>query len=153
MPMHINLRAVRALAAAVAVLIAASLVACGSGDDEAAGKPADVVRAYHDAIAGGDGKGACRQLTPGAQKQLQDSTQGAARASCDQVIELLSAFYDGSAKKALRAAKVTVTEDGDTATASFSAPLGLGGPPQQQSYDLTRTDGTWKIEKLQLAGG
>jgi hypothetical protein len=152
--MHINLRVVRALVspvATVAVLITAVLAGCGSGSEGGSTKPADVVTRYHAAIAEGDGSAACAQLSAAAQKQLQESTQGAARGSCTQVIELLSAFYDGAAKKALKVAKVTVIEDGDAATASFSAPLGIGGPPQQQSYDLKRTGGKWKIEKLQLA--
>ncbi len=142
----------RAFVATVGVLLTAVAVGCGSGEDGAGKSPADVVTAYHTAIAAGDAKSACGQLSDAAQKQLRDSTQGAARGSCEQVIELISAFYDGSAKKALKEAKIAITEDGDAATATFQAPLGLGGPPTSQSYDLVRSDGNWKIEKLQLAG-
>src|SRR5215210_6189363 len=81
----------------------------GCGGDDGAASPADAVRAYNGAVADGDGDRACAQLDASAQKELQQSTQGAARGSCKQVIELLAAFYDDATKQRLRDAKVAAS--------------------------------------------
>jgi hypothetical protein len=137
--------------ACLLLVITAAVAGCGSGE-KSSSSPADAVRVYHAAIADGDAGKACDQLSDQAQKQLRDSTQGAARGSCEQVIELVVAFYDRTTKEALRKAKVTVKEKGDSATASFQAPVGLGGPPQTQTYELSRQGGEWKINQLGLIG-
>jgi hypothetical protein len=40
---------------------------------------------------------------------------------------------------------------GDAATATFTAPPGLGGTPREQHYELRREGGDWKIHKLDLS--
>src|SRR4051794_9531202 len=101
------------------LLGALALAGCGAAA-QGAGNPADAVRAYHAAIAAGDGAKACDQLDEAAQQQLRDATQGAVRGSCKQVIDLLSAFWDGATKHGLKRAKVTIGHrDDDSAVATF----------------------------------
>ena len=108
------------------------------------------MRAYNDAVAGGDGEKACNQLDPAAQKELQRSTQGAARGSCPQVIDLLSAFYDDATKDRLREAKVAASQTGAAARARFTSPVAFGGPDRAQTYELRREGDSWKITSLGL---
>src|SRR3954451_2122988 len=136
----------RPVMTACALALAAAPSACGDG----ASSPADAVRAYNNALADGNGDKACAQLDPAAQKELQDSTQGAARGSCKKVIELIAAFYDDATKDRLRAAKVAASEQGDRGSARFSSPTGLGGPDRAQTYQLRRIKGEWKITSLGL---
>ena len=133
---------------AAALALAAYAVGCG-GDDAAS--PADAVRAYNGALADGDGERACEQLDAAAQEELQQATQGRARGSCKQVIELIAAFYDEATKDKLREAKVASSAQGDQGSARFSAPTGLGGPAREQTYELHRTGGEWKITSLGLS--
>jgi len=130
-----------------ALLVAAATTACGRGDK--ASSPADAVRDYNSAVADGDGERACDRLTPEAQEELQQSTQGQARGSCEHVIGLLSAFYDDATKERLRDAKVAGSEQGDRGSARFTSP-GLGGPGGEQAYQLRKVDDDWKIASLGL---
>lgn len=134
-----------------ALALAAVPSACG-GDDSAS-SPADAVRSYNGAVADGDGEKACGYLDVSAQKELQESTQGSARGSCKQVIEVISAFLDDTTKDRLREAKVAASEQGDQGRARFNSPASFGGPEQAQTYELRRTDGDWKITSLGLSGG
>jgi hypothetical protein len=133
---------------AFALALAAVPSACG---DDSASSPADAVRAYNSALADGDGEKACGYLDNAAQKELQESTQGAARGSCQKVIELIAAFYDDATKERLKEAKVAASEQGDRGSARFNSPTGLGGPDRAQTYELRRTDGKWKITSLGLS--
>jgi hypothetical protein len=132
-----------------ALALAAHTLGCGG---DTASSPADAVRAYNGAVADGDGERACARLDAGAQQELRQSTQGQARGSCKQVIELLAAFYDDATKQKLRDAKVAASEQGDRGSARFSSPVGLGGPAREQTYELRRIDGDWKITSLGLSG-
>jgi len=136
---------------AAALVLATAPSACG-GDDGAA-SPADAVRSYNNAVADGDGERACNQLDSAAQQELRDSTQGAARGSCKQVIELVAAFYDDATKERLRDAKVAGSEQGDRGSARFTSPVGFGGPEREQTYELRKVDGEWKITSLGLTLG
>jgi hypothetical protein len=138
--------------AALLLTLALLAAATGCGADQGAGSPADAVRAYNAAIAEGDGERACAQLDPAAQKELQDSTQGAIRSSCKQVIDLLSQFYDDATKQRLRDAKVEAETVGDRATARFLSPVGFGAPDREQTYEMRRVGGDWKIASLGLHG-
>jgi hypothetical protein len=133
----------RALPVTVLLLTVAG---CGSG--AGASSPADSVRSYNSAVADGDGSGACGQLDASARKELQLSTQGAIRGSCNQVIETLAAFYDEATKDRLRKAKVESKPHGDRATATFTSPVAFGGPDRKQTYELRKVDGNWKIASL-----
>jgi hypothetical protein len=139
---------VRPALTVAALALAATPSACGG--DDGASSPADAVRTYNNAVADGDGERACEQLDPAAQEELQQSTQGAARGSCKQVIELIAAFYDDATKDKLRDAKIAASEQGDRGSARFSSPGGLGGPDAQQTYQLRRVEGDWKITSLGL---
>jgi len=134
---------------ACALALAAAPAACG---DDGASSPADAVRAYNSALADGNGDKACAQLDVAAQKELQESIQGAARGSCKKVIEAIAAFYDDATKDRLRKAKVAASEQGDHGSARFNSPAGLGGPDQAQTYELRREGGKWKITSLGLSG-
>ena len=129
------------------LVFAIAPIACG-GDDAAS--PADAVRAYNTAVADGDGDRACELLDDSAQRELQDSTQGSARGSCKQVIELVAAFNDDATKERLRDAKVAGSEQGDRGSARFTSPVGFGGPDRAQTYELRKIDGEWKITSLGL---
>jgi hypothetical protein len=132
---------------------ALALVATGAGcgGDDASSTPAGAVRAYNDAVADGNGDKACGQLADSAQKELQRSTQGSARGSCKQVIDLLGAFYDDATKERLRDAKVAAAEQGDSARARFRSPVAFGGPDRDQTYELKREGDSWKITSLGFA--
>ena len=106
--------------------------------------------AYNDAVAAGDGDKACSLLDPAAQKELQNQTQGSARGSCKQVIDLLAAFWDDATKERLKNAKVAVAQQNDTARARFTSPVPFGGPDRAQTYVLKREGGKWKITSLGL---
>jgi hypothetical protein len=140
----------RLVLTACAVALAATVIACG---DDGASSPADAVRAYNTAIADGDGERACAQLDQSAQNELRDSTQGAARGSCKQVVELLAAFYDDATKDSLRDAEVAASEQGDRGRARITSPVASGGPSQAQTFELRRIDGEWKITSLGLDPG
>jgi hypothetical protein len=141
----------RPLLTVAAVTIAAAVTACGG--DDGASSPADAVRSYNGAVAAGDGEKACGHLDTAAQKELQESTQGAARGSCKQVIELLAAFLDDATKDRLKDAKVAASEQGDRGSARFTSPAAFdGGAEQAQTYELRKVDGEWKITSLGLSG-
>lgn len=135
-------------ATALGLVVAIAPLACG-GDDAAS--PADAVRAYNTAVADGDGERACDLLDDSAQRELRDSTQGQARGSCKQIIELAAAFNDDATKERLRDAKVAGSEQGDRGSARFTSPAGFGGPDQAQTYELRKVDGEWKITSLGLS--
>jgi hypothetical protein len=130
-----------------AVALVLSIAGCG---DDGAGSPADAVRSYNSAVADGDGKAACDRLDKTAQDELRQSTQGPTRSSCAKVIETLAAFYDDATKERLRKAEVRAQPSGNRATATFNAPAALGGPDREQSYELRKVDGDWKIASLGL---
>ena len=132
--------------------LALAVTGAGCGGDDASSTPAGAVRTYNDAVADGNGDKACAQLDVAAQKELQESIQGAARGSCKKVIEAIAAFYDDATKDRLREAKVAASEQGDRGRARFNSPSGLGGPDQAQTYELRREDGNWKITSLGLSG-
>lgn len=137
-----------ALTVAALALVA---TAGGCGGDDASSTPAGAVRAYNDAVAEGDGERACEQLDPAAEKELRRATQGSARGSCKQVIDLLSAFYDDATKDRLEKTEVAAAEQGDTARVRFRSPVGFGGPDRDQTYELKRVGGEWKITSLGLS--
>ena len=132
-------------------LLAITVLAfAGCGDDQAS-SPAGAVRAYNDAVADGDGERACGYLDPAAQEELRQSTQGEARRSCEEVIDLLAEFYDDTTKDRLRNAEVAASEQGDRAAARLTSPDGLGGPEREQAIELRRSGDEWRIVSLGLA--
>lgn len=134
----------------ITLLTLAATFTAACGGDDATSSPAGAVRAYNDAVADGDGERACGYLDPAAQEELRQSTQGEARGSCRQVIELLSAFYDDATKDRLRDAEVAASTEGERAAARLTSPAGFGGPDREQAIELRRVDGEWKIVSLGL---
>jgi hypothetical protein len=134
----------------MAAVVTAALAIGGCGGDDAYSTPAKSVSAYNHAVAGGDGDKACAHLDPSAQKELQNSTQGSARGSCKQVIDLLAAFYDDATKDRLRGAKIATSQHDDSALARFNSPVPFGGPDKPQTYELRKSGGKWKITSLGL---
>ena len=132
-----------------AVALVLTVAGCGNGGS--ASSPADAVRSYNAAVADGDGERACARLDSAAQDELRESTQGAIRGSCRQVIETLAAFYDDATKQRLRETKVDTHTDDDSATATFASPVALGGPDGRATYELEQVDGDWKITSLGIA--
>src|SRR5215203_4968980 len=128
--------------------LGAALIGCGG--DDGGSSPADAVRAFNGAVADGDGDRACAVLDDAAEAELQQSTQGSASSSCKQVIKLLAAFYDDATKDRLRDVKVEAPAEGERATARFTSPAATGGPEREQTYELRRVDGDWKIDSLGL---
>jgi hypothetical protein len=134
------------------LLGAVALAGCGAAA-VGSGSPSDPVREYHAAIAKGDGTKACDQLDATARAQLRAAVQGAVRNSCEKTVELLAAFWDVATKTLLKNARVDIEHrDKNGAIATFTAPLGVGGGPTQQAYELKRDDGSWKIHRLDLSG-
>jgi hypothetical protein len=131
--------------------LALAATGAGCGGDDASSTPAGAVRTYNDAVADGNGDKACAQLADSAQKELQRSTQGSARGSCKQVVDLLAAFYDDATKNRLHDAKVAAAQTGDTARARFTSPVAFGGPEREQTYELRRVGDSWKITSLGFA--
>jgi hypothetical protein len=131
----------RCVMPAVALLV----TAVGCGGASSASSPTDAVRSFNSAVADGDGARACDLLDGAARRELQDSTQGAIRGSCRQVIEALAAFYDDATKDRLRDAEVQSQPDGDRATATFASAV---TPGRRESYSLRRTGGSWRIASL-----
>jgi hypothetical protein len=134
---------------AVALLL--TVAGCGSGGS--ASSPGDAVRSYNAAVAAGDGERACERLDKAAQDELRQSTQGAIRSSCPDVIDALAGFYDDATKERLRETKVETRSDGDSAIATFASPVALGGPDRRATYELERVDGDWKIASLGIGAG
>jgi hypothetical protein len=132
------------------LLTAAALATAGCGDDDEASSPEGAVEAYNEAVADGDGERACGYLDQAAQEELRQATQGDARGSCPQIIDLLSAFYDDATKDRLRDAKVEAATRGDRAAARLNSPAGFGGPNREQTIELRRVGDEWKIVSLGL---
>ena len=144
--LHAAMRSRHLIPVLVTVLV---MTACGK--DDRASSPAGAVRAYNDAVADGDGERACGYLDPAAQEELRQSTQGDARKSCPDVIDLLAAFYDDTTKNELRKSEVAASQQGDSAAARLTAPDGFGGPGRSQTIQLRREGDSWKITSLGLA--
>ena len=132
------------------LITAAALAMAGCGDDDEASSPEGAVQAYNEAVADGDGERACGYLDQAAQEELRQATQGDARGSCPQIIDLISAFYDDATKDRLRDTEVEADTEGDRAAARFTSPAGFGGPDREQTMELRRVGDEWKIVTLGL---
>jgi hypothetical protein len=122
---------------AVLVLVAAG---CGGGDNSHAnGSPAgpkDQVLAYLAAFSRGDGKAACALLTPVARDGVPSLSDDLRSPDCEGAIAELS-----RSSEHLRAPHVSVTVDGDRATARIT-----NKRPAYQSQVLLRKGGDgWRI--------
>jgi hypothetical protein len=124
-------------AAPVLVLLVAG---CGGGSSSPATRstagPKDQVRAYLAAFARGDGKAACALLTPAARSGVPSLSDDLESPDCEGAIGELS-----RASERLRTPHVSVTVDGDQATARITSKR----PPYQSQVLLRKGDDGWRI--------
>jgi hypothetical protein len=136
-----------AVVAMGAVLVIAG-GACGGGDD-GSGSATDqrevegVIVGLETALRAGDAKAVCAALTAKGQREMKATTFAGDGQSCEQSVAMLGAA-SAKAKLKQRPTKVlSVTIDGDTATAKISD----AGRPALQTT-LVRQDGSWKLDTL-----
>jgi hypothetical protein len=129
-------------------IAATALAAAGcGGDGGGGGTDAEVRKAVEDyltALAAGNGRRACDQLTPGAQKEAVEIVTAAFADSgdidCEQAIEELSRDAGQDTKRTILNPEVSEVEvDGDTATARVK---GLSEPAR-----LSRVGDGWKVSR------
>jgi hypothetical protein len=121
--------------------------ACGgSSSPPSAGDAQNAVREYFKAIGNGDADGACRQLSPAAQKQLESAAKVT---SCRQAgTELVNAFTDDD-RKAIRKVKVgAVHVSGNKATVVITGPTSDDPALRTSKVPLEIIGGHWQIEQL-----
>jgi hypothetical protein len=113
---------------------------CGDGDSsQATGStrgPKDQLRAYLAAFARGDGKAACALLTPEARSGVPSLSDDLESPDCEGAIGELS-----RASERLRAPRISVTVDGDRATAQITNRR----PPYQSQVLLRKGSHGWRI--------
>jgi hypothetical protein len=131
-----HLRSAAALAA-----LSLMVAGCGGGGEETTAD--GVVTSYLDALADGDGSGACSKLTGAATREL--ATTAATQlpefgtVSCPEVVEELSGLLGEDEKQVLRDTQVSsVTIDGDEAVVEVD---GATSTPH-----LVRSGDTWLID-------
>ena len=126
-----------AIAPALLLLISG----CGGGGDSdartsSAAGPAAQVRSYLAAFARGDGKAACALLTPEARNGVPSLSDDLTSPDCEGAIAELS-----RTSERLRAPRVSVSVDGDRATARITNRR----PPYQSQVLLRKEDDGWRI--------
>jgi hypothetical protein len=128
----------RPAALALAVLV---LAGCGGGGKSEEDRVRDSVKTYLTALADGDSKKACAQLTPGQTRRVLAAAKKIPQlrtAKCPEVFDAVSARLGPDEKALLRKVKVTdVTVRGSTATTR------LQGAPR--TPELTKSGGRWLI--------
>ena len=124
------------------VLAALALLTAGCGGSDAE----DVVRDYFTAIVEQDGATACDQLTEELRREIERAPAArAAGRSCADVMDLAAGLNPGLSAEDVENLDVAVEEDGDQAVASLENPL----VRSQQTIDLVKVDGDWKISTLE----
>jgi hypothetical protein len=122
--------------AVCAVVIA--VAGCGSGQS-ARSQIAQVTHTFQTAIARGDGKQACAQLTPAAEAAIAREGSSYGAHTCEATIVLVSRGLTAAQKRLAGSAVTAITIHGDSATAGVRG----GGTPAQ----LTKVGGRWLISK------
>ena len=124
------------------VLAALALLAAGCGGTD----PDDVVRDYFTAIVEQDGAAACDQLSDELRTDIEQAPAArAAGRSCADVMELAAGLNPGLSPEDVEDLDVEIEEDGDEAVATLENPL----VRSQQTIDLVKVDGDWKISTLE----
>jgi hypothetical protein len=124
------------------VLAALALLTAGCGDSDAG----DVVRDYFTAIVEQDGAAACGLLTDDLRRDIEQApAAGPSGRSCADVMELAAGLNPGLTSGDVEDLDVEIEEDGDEAVATFENPL----VRSQQTIDLVKVDGDWKISTLE----
>ena len=144
----------RTLVALLVCVTAAALPACG-GDEPTADSqggsavapppPAnseaaitDTVRAYFNALAAGDGKRVCEQMSSTAQVEAVEGGQDFGAKTCEEAVAGASGAVDAENKRELLNTDVTdIAINGDSASASA-----VGG---RREIWLALNDGKWQI--------
>lgn len=125
-------------ACVMSFVLAIALGACGGDGDD----PGETVQTYFRALADGDGKTACDQLTGDLERQalayLAELLPEFQATSCEEALDELAENLGGDEADVLRDAKIVDTqEDGDTATVEVE-----GATSDAQ---LTKSGGRWYI--------
>jgi hypothetical protein len=131
----------------VAAATATGLAACGgSGSD-----PSAVVKTYLSAVANGDGKTACDQLTQAAQNQAAAGGQRAGLgSSCAVFLSKAAGVIPAAAKDALKNAQVGGTNiSGDGATVQVT----IQSINRTRPLHLSKVGGRWLVNDANLVGG
>jgi hypothetical protein len=132
--------------ARLATLVLATLAllapSCGGAD---AG-PDETVRDYFTAIVEQNGARACDQLTEELQRDIERAPAArTADRSCPDVMRLAAGLNPGLSTEDVDDLDIEIEEDGDKATASLKNPLSR----RQETIDLVRVGGDWKISTLE----
>lgn len=131
-------------AATLALLASAAIAAgCGASEEEAAIE--GVVERHLGAIADGDGKAACRDLTAEAKRlvviSFEAAAPGAGARTCEDAFEAVAANLDDAGERKLRDSDHRVEVRGDgTATVDSSATTG--------EIELREQRGRWVITRV-----
>lgn len=129
------------LATAVSIgAFALGLSACGDSDG-----PEQTVEDFHQALQDEDYQVFCDTLAPDLIDPLEEAAGGA---TCAEVLEQNGADLFGDLKQdaELEIVESTVSQDGTTATVSFT----VGDNPQEE-LSLVQVDDEWKIGSLDPA--
>ncbi len=133
---------------ALSVLASLALAGCG-GDDE--GEIAETIQRFYTAASRGDGKEACRQLTPAARSPVSGL-------QCEFSINQLGQLSGGAAKRRLAAVEVRdVRVQGRRATARVQIPTQTPATLQlekirERTFKWKSSD-EWKLASLGTAPG
>jgi hypothetical protein len=131
------------LLVALAVLLSATLAGSFGGGDAG---PEDAVRSYYGALAEGDGRAACRALSPDLRGEVERSRAAVSFGRrCEDLLALAPALNPHVDTGAIADLAVEVDEDGDRAVAKAENPL----VRQPETLDLTRDGDEWRISSLQ----
>jgi hypothetical protein len=124
------------------VVTTASLAALGCGGESA--DVGGIVDRHLEAIADGDSRAACRDLTAEAKKLVVVSVNATAgddvARTCETAYDGIAAGLDDAVKEKLRDSRQDVSLDGDRAVVDSSATTG--------EVQLQRTGETWRITRI-----
>ena len=119
---------------ALSLVLTLAVVAggCGSQEEDAV---RDVIKVYLRAVADGDGRKACGQLTPAGQRELIAGVFGARR--CDEAVRLYSGRLSDRLRERLRNPTIDEIEVRDSRATVHVKEIEHGA--------LEKVDGKWKI--------
>ena len=116
------------------------MLGCGGESGEAGG----IVDRHLEAIADGDSRAACRDLTAEAKRLVVVSVNATvgddSARTCEDAYAAISDGLDDAAKTELRDSRQDVTLDGDRAVVDASATTG--------EVQLERRSGRWRITRV-----
>lgn len=137
--------------AAAATLALAALPACGGSSNDTRAQIEDVLNAFTGAVAAGDTRTACAQLTPAARK-LADEAKLEDAAGCEAVLRKITSMLSEEEAEAFDELVVRrVHVDGDRAEVADEdvvLPAALTPELNDRPAVFRRIDGRWLLEDL-----